>query len=141
MTTVSRTRIACPGTAAFVVALLGGLAGCTPPAAPPPTAAAPTAPADTGPAATGPAATDPAATGPAATGRAASPPAASADRALPAGAIAVGPDLYQVPIGTDAEGCQMYRLHSPGRMVTQAIAWRRPDGSFTLDRREAACAG
>jgi len=135
MTTVFRTRIACPGTAALVVALLGGLAGCTPPAAPPPTAAAPTAPADTGPAATGPAAPDPAATGPAA-----SPPAASADRALPAGAIAVGPDLYQVPIGTDAEGCRMYRLHSPGRMVTQAIAWRRSDGSFTLDRREAACA-
>ena len=136
MTTVPRTRIACPRTAALVVALLGGLAGCTPPAAPPPTAPAPTAPADTGPAGTGPAATDPAATGPAA-----SPPAASADRALPAGAIAVGPNLYQVPIGTDAEGCQMYRLHSPGRMVTQAIAWRRPDGSFTRDRREAACAG
>lgn len=150
MTTVSRTRIARPGTAALVAALFGGLAGCAPPAAPPPTAPAPTAPADTGPAGTGsagtgPTATDPATTGdaagpPAATGAAASPPAASADRALPAGAIAVGPDLYQVPIGPDAEGCQMYRLHSPGRMVTQAIAWRRPDGSFTLDRREAACA-
>jgi hypothetical protein len=165
MTTVCRMRIACPGTAALVAALLGGLGGCTPPAAPPSTAAAPTAPAETGPAGTGPAAadaaaTDPAATGPAATdaatsgpaasgpaatdpaasGPAASPAEARADRALPAGAIAVGPDLYQVPIGTDAEGCRMYRLHSPGRMVTQAIAWRRPDGSFTLDRREADCA-
>ena len=68
------------------------------------------------------------------------PPAGPAPAALPAGAVAVGPDLYQVPIGADAEGCPMYRLHSPTRMVTQAIAWRRPDGSFTLDRREAACA-
>ena len=139
MTTVSRTHIARPGTAALVVALFGGLAGCAPPAAPPPTAPAPTAPAGTGPVCTGSAGAglndaDTAAT------CAAAGPAASADRALPAGAIAVGPDLYQVPIGPDAEGCQMYRLHSPGRMVTQAIAWRRPDGSFTLDRREAACA-
>ena len=66
-------------------------------------------------------------------------PATPGDGALPAGAIAIGPDLYQVPIGEDAEGCMMYRLHSPTRMVTQAIAGRRPDGSFTLDRREAAC--
>jgi len=73
--------------------------------------------------------------GPAATGA-----AADGERALPAGAVAVGPGLYQVPIGTDTEGCQMYRLHAPGRIVTQAIAWRRPDGSFTLDQREAACA-
>ena len=74
------------------------------------------------------------------TGRATTGPATTGDRALPAGAIAVGPDLYQLPLGADAEGCMMYRLHSPTRMVTQAIAWRRPDGSFTLDRREAACA-
>jgi hypothetical protein len=68
------------------------------------------------------------------------PPPGPASPALPAGAVAVGPDLYQVPIGADAEGCPMYRLHSPSRMVTQAISWRRPDGSFTLDRSEAACA-
>ena len=109
------TRIARLRTVGLVLALLGDLAGCTPP--PPP--------APPGPAATGPAATDSATT---------------VDRALPAGAIAVGPDLYQVPIGADAEGCPMYRLHSPTRMVAQAIAWRRADGSFTLDRREAACA-
>jgi hypothetical protein len=102
------TRIACLRRVGLAWALVGGLAGCTPPA--PPAAAPPTGPATTG------------------------------DRALPAGAIAVGPDLYQLPLGADAEGCMMYRLHSPTRMVTQAIAWRRPDGSFTLDRREAACA-
>jgi hypothetical protein len=110
MMTACRTAIACPRTAGLVLGLLGSLAGCTPPPAPPPS------------------------------GSAAAGAASSGERALPQGAIAVGPDLYQVPIGTDAAGCQMYRLHAPGRMATQAIAWRRPDGSFTLDRREAACA-
>src|SRR5688500_12839064 len=30
---------------------------------------------------------------------------------LPAGAVQVGPELYQVPIGADADGCPMYRLY------------------------------
>jgi hypothetical protein len=35
----------------------------------------------------------------------------------------------------------MYRLYSPTRLVTQAIAWRKPGGGFTHDRRAADCAG
>ena len=105
-------------TSGAVLAIIGGLAGCAPPTLPLPV-----------PTATGsPSAADQ------------KPPASTAGEALPAGAIAVGPDLYQVPIGEDAAGCVMYRLYSPTAMVAQAIAWRRPDGSFTLDRREAACA-
>ena len=69
------------------------------------------------------------------------PPPARPEASLPAGAIAVGPDLYRVPIGADAEGCMMYRLYSPTRLVTQAIAWRKPGGGFTHDRRAADCAG
>lgn len=60
---------------------------------------------------------------------------------IPAGAIEVGQDLYQVPIGRDADGCALYRLYSPTRMVSQAISYRRRDGSFTIDRREAGCQG
>ena len=130
MLAARRTRFACWRIPALVLALLGGAAGCTPP--PPP------APSQSGAEVTSPPARSPsgvAVTSPRSTGS-----SATADRTVPAGAIAVGPDLFQVPIGTDAEGCPMYRLHAPGRMVTQAIAWRRPDGSFTLDRREAACA-
>ena len=106
-------------TSGAVLAIIGGLAGCAPPT--PPLSVPPTA---TG----SPPAADQ------------KTPAAPAGEALPAGAIAVGPDLYQVPVGEDAAGCVMYRLYSPTAMVAQAIAWRRPDGSFTLDRREAACA-
>ncbi len=58
---------------------------------------------------------------------------------LPPGAIQVGRDLYQVPIGADAEGCQRYRLYSPSLMVTEAISYRSRDGGFTIDRRAAIC--
>jgi hypothetical protein len=58
---------------------------------------------------------------------------------VPPGAIAVGDDLYQVPIGDDEDGCPMFRLFSPTRMVVQAIFWRTPEGEFTMDRSEAAC--
>ena len=126
MLVACRTCIAALRPAGLVLTLLGGV-GCTQPPSPGPP---PTGAAVTGPAVTGPAAPDPAASGTASSGQG----------DLPPDAVAVGPDLYQVPIGTDAEGCQMYRLHAPGRMVTQAIAWRRADGSFTLDRREADCA-
>ncbi|HSA83063.1 MAG TPA: hypothetical protein VLE23_19755 [Geminicoccaceae bacterium] len=61
--------------------------------------------------------------------------------AIPAGAIKVGQELYQVPIGRDADGCAMYRLYSPTRMVSQAISYRSRDGGFTIDRREADCRG
>jgi hypothetical protein len=60
---------------------------------------------------------------------------------IPAGAIQVGQELYQVPIGRDAEGCAIYRLYSPTRMVSQAISYRGRDGGFTIDRQEADCGG
>ncbi|MDF2780786.1 MAG: hypothetical protein K0S96_590, partial [Geminicoccaceae bacterium] len=61
--------------------------------------------------------------------------------ALPAGAVQVGPDLYQVPVGADADGCPIFRLYSPTRLVSQGIAYRSRDGGFTADRRAAACPG
>jgi hypothetical protein len=68
-------------------------------------------------------------------------PPQPAVQTLPAGAVAVGPDLYQVPIGEDSSGCTMYRLYSPGRLVSQGIAWRSRGGGFTSDRSAADCAG
>jgi hypothetical protein len=64
---------------------------------------------------------------------------AAAAPGLPPGAVQVGRDLYQVPIGRDAHGCQMYRLYSPTLMVTEAISYRSRDGGFTIDRRAAVC--
>jgi hypothetical protein len=58
---------------------------------------------------------------------------------IPPGAIPVGDDLYQVPIGEDEDGCPMFRLFSPTQMVVQAIFWRTPEGDFTMDRAEADC--
>ena len=57
----------------------------------------------------------------------------------PPGAIRVGRDLYQVPIGADADGCQMYRLYSPTLLVTEAISYRSRAGGFTVDKRAAVC--
>jgi hypothetical protein len=58
---------------------------------------------------------------------------------LPPGAIQVGRDLYQIPIGADADGCQQYRLYSPTLMVTAAISYRSRNGGFTIDRGAAVC--
>lgn len=58
---------------------------------------------------------------------------------VPAGAVTVGEDLYQVPVGSDADGCLMYRLYSPTRPVSLAISYRATDGSFTMDQRRALC--
>lgn len=58
---------------------------------------------------------------------------------LSPGAVQVGRDLYQVPIGVDADGCQTYRLYSPTLLVSQAISYRRRDGGFTIDKHEAVC--
>jgi hypothetical protein len=63
----------------------------------------------------------------------------AAPDALPAGAIKIGQDLYQVPIGLDADGCAIYRLYSPTRMVGQAISYRSRAGGFTIDRQQADC--
>jgi hypothetical protein len=59
---------------------------------------------------------------------------------LPAGAIAIGDELYQVPIGADDHGCARYRLYSPTRLVAQAIYYRDAAGGFTTSRQRAACA-
>lgn len=56
------------------------------------------------------------------------------------GAIQVGPDVYQVPIGRDPDGCVFYRLYSPTRVVPEVISYRRADGTFTRTYEDAACA-
>jgi hypothetical protein len=58
---------------------------------------------------------------------------------LPRGAVQVGEDLYQVPIGEDEEGCTIYRLHSQSLLVAQVISYRSAAGGFTTDRRNADC--
>jgi hypothetical protein len=58
---------------------------------------------------------------------------------LPPGAIRVGEDLYQVPVGEDEAGCTMYRLHSQSLLVAQVISYRDAAGGFTTDRRKADC--
>jgi hypothetical protein len=73
----------------------------------------------------------------------ASPPLvtdAEATAELPLAALQVGDDLYQEPIGHDADGCLMYRLFSPTTLVTPAISYRSIEGGFTLKRRLALCA-
>ena len=64
-----------------------------------------------------------------------------AESEAPPGAIRIGDQLYQVPIGADDDGCPRYRLYSPTRLVAQVIYYRDPAGGFTTDRRQAACAG
>ena len=58
----------------------------------------------------------------------------------PAGAIRIGDELWQVPIGADDEGCARYRLYSPTRLVAQVIYYRDRAGGFTADRQQADCA-
>jgi hypothetical protein len=58
---------------------------------------------------------------------------------IPAGAIPIGDELYQVPIGADDDGCPRYRLYSPTRLVAQVIYYRDPAGGFTTQRQNAAC--
>lgn len=60
---------------------------------------------------------------------------------LPGGAIPVGEQLYQVPIGEDDDGCPMFRLYSPTELVPQVIYYRDVAGGFTTDKQEADCAG
>ena len=58
---------------------------------------------------------------------------------VPPGAIPIGDELYQVPIGADDDGCPRYRLYSPTRLVAQVIYYRDPAGGFTTDRQQADC--
>jgi hypothetical protein len=82
-------------------------------------------------------------------GCAAQPPAAgstsgvAADQAaadVPRGAIQVGEQVYQVPIGEDDDGCPMFRMYSPTKLVAQVISYRDAAGGFTTNRQEAVCA-
>lgn len=57
----------------------------------------------------------------------------------PRGAISVGEQLYQVPIGADDDGCPMFRLYSPTKLVAQVIYYRDPAGGFTTSKQDAAC--
>lgn len=66
------------------------------------------------------------------------PPAKNAAQ-VPADAIAVGDDVYMVPIGADAEGCTMYRVFSPTKATVQAIHYRTAEGRFVMDKAQAAC--
>jgi hypothetical protein len=59
---------------------------------------------------------------------------------IPAGAIPISDELYQVPIGADDDGCPRYRLYSPTRLVAQVVYYRDAAGAFTTDRRQADCA-
>ena len=58
---------------------------------------------------------------------------------VPPGAIRMGRELYQVPIGADDDGCMRYRLYSPTRLVAQVIYYRDRAGRFTTDRQQADC--
>ncbi|GEQ97764.1 hypothetical protein JCM17844_14010 [Iodidimonas gelatinilytica] len=52
----------------------------------------------------------------------------------------MGNGVYAVPIeGVDEDGCQRYRLWAADRMVIQAIHYRKADGSFSMNKNEAAC--
>jgi len=64
---------------------------------------------------------------------------AGAAAEVPEDAIAVGDDVYMVPIGEDGTGCPMFRAFSPGKAVIQAIHYRTEDGRFVTDKGEAAC--
>jgi hypothetical protein len=59
---------------------------------------------------------------------------------LPFGAIQVGEDLYQIPIGADGDGCPRFRMYSPTKLVAQAIYYPDGAGGFTASKEEAACA-
>lgn len=66
-------------------------------------------------------------------------PTAGAGSAPPPGAIAVGDDVYMVPLDQPVEDCPAYRLYSPTKMVDQAIYYRDRQGGFTRDRGQAQC--
>ena len=59
---------------------------------------------------------------------------------LPHGAIQVGEELYQIPIGADVDGCPRFRMYSPTKLVAQAIYYRDAAGGFITSKEGAACA-
>lgn len=60
--------------------------------------------------------------------------------ALPTGSVQTGPNMYMIPTGQpDGDGCQAYRVHSPGKVVVQIVYYRKADGGFSPNKEEAAC--
>ena len=60
---------------------------------------------------------------------------------IPEGAIKIGDDIYQVPIGKDSDGCDSYRMFSQHKGVVTTIFYRAKDGAFTMDKSKANCGG
>lgn len=60
---------------------------------------------------------------------------------VPEGAIKVGDDTYQVPVGKDSDGCDTYRMFSQHKGVVTAIFYRAEDGTFTMDKSKVTCGG
>ena len=60
---------------------------------------------------------------------------------IPEGAIKIGDDIYQVPIGKDSDGCDTYRMFSQHKGVVAAIFYRAEDGTFTMDKSKVTCSG
>lgn len=59
---------------------------------------------------------------------------------LPEGTIQTGENMYMVPLDAlDRDGCQGYRQHSPGNMVTMAIYYLGFDEKFTANKLQTAC--
>lgn len=58
---------------------------------------------------------------------------------VPEGAIKIGDDTYQVPIGKDSDGCDRYRMFSQSKAVVAAIFYRDKDGNFTMDKSKVNC--
>lgn len=49
--------------------------------------------------------------------------------ALPEGTVQTGENTFMIPLDeVDADGCQGYRMHAPGRLVAQVIYYREASG-------------
>ena len=58
---------------------------------------------------------------------------------IPEGALPVEDDVYMVPAGKDAGGCETFTLWSPTKAVIMVIHYRDGKGGFTPDRSKADC--
>lgn len=66
--------------------------------------------------------------------------AVSGLESLPTGSVQTGPNMYMIPTGQpDGDGCQAYRVHSPGNVVIQIVYYQKADGGFSPNKEEAAC--
>lgn len=59
---------------------------------------------------------------------------------LPDGTVQTGENTFMIPLQEkDADGCQGYRMHAPGRLVAQVIYYRQASGEFTVNKMDVAC--